>query len=226
MAKLINWSRSASMSLKWAVAKFNAEVQKVSESGIIAPEMLDYSKLRRNISTQAEYNRTMKALKSFSNPMQQEGVKVASGLEITKWEKAELNKAKKRATRRLTGELEGLEKTSSLGTGNTRINEIRDTLDMFTRIGKSGETKGQYIRRRHVLFSQARTDYNMFKARIFQENFIEAYTKMKRKEVVKLAKSFDDPMKFWEFIKDSGLTDIELRYDVEARNISTCSFKK
>lgn len=215
MASLIKWTRSDSMNLRWAVSKFNQAVEKVSSTGIIAPEEVDFKTLRRNISTRQELNRTLEALRKFTNPAQQKSVKLDSGLEVTKWEKAELNKAKRRAGRRLTGELVGLEATSSLGTGNTRINEIRDTLSMFEKIGKEGETKGSFFRRRHVLFSQARLDYDMFKAKVFQENFITAYKKMKRKEVVKLAQSFKNPMDFWEFVKDSGLVDIEMRYDVE-----------
>ena len=50
---------------------------------------------------------------------------------------------------------------------------------------------------------------------IFQENFISAYEKFGRSEIVEFAKSFKNPEDFWEAIKDSELIDLKQRYDVE-----------
>ena len=50
----------------------------------------------------------------------------------------------------------------------------------------------------------------------FQENFIKAYKGMKRKEIVKWAKSFNNPLEFYDAVKNSNLVDLQERYDVEA----------
>ena len=222
MASKIRWSRSDYISLGKAVASFNKAVGRMTDTGIIVPEMQSYSELKSSISTRQELNRVISSMKRFTNPMEQQGVKLESGLVITKWEQNEINKAQKRATRRMTGELAGIEATSTYGTGVSSANEIRSTLEMFDRIFKS-TSSDQFRRRTSVLYNQGRLDYDMKKARIFQENFITAYEKMGRNEIAELAKSFKNPMDFWNYIKDSGLTDIQMRYDIEKGIVSTGS---
>ena len=39
---------------------------------------------------------------------------------------------------------------------------------------------------------------------------------MKRKEIVKWAKSFNNPLEFYDAVKNSNLVDLQERYDVEA----------
>ena len=222
MANKIRWSRSDYISLGKAVASFNKAVGRITDTGIIVPEMQSYSELKSSISTRQELNRVINSMKRFTNPMEQQGVRLESGLVITKWEQSEINKAQRRATRRMTGELAGIEATSTYGTGVSSANEIKSTLEMFDRIFKS-TSSDQFRRRTSVLYNQGRTDYDMKKARIFQENFITAYEKMGRTAVVELAKSYKNPMEFWEFIKDSGLVDIQMRYDIEKGIVSTGS---
>lgn len=221
MASKIRWSRSDYISLGKAVASFNKAIGRMTDTGIIVPEMQSYSELKSSISTRQELNRIISSMKRFTNPMEQQGVKLESGLVITKWEQAEINKAQKRATRRMTGELAGIE-SSGFGTGISSANEIKSTIEMFDRIFKS-TSLDQFRRRTSVLYDRGRTDYDMKKARIFQENFITAYEKMGRTAVVELAKSYKNPMKFWEFIKDSGLVDIQMRYDIEKGIVDTGS---
>ena len=222
MASKIRWSRSDYISLGKAVASFNKAVGRITDTGIIVPEMQSYSELKSSISTRQELNRVINSMKRFTNPMEQQGVQIESGLVITKWEQSEINKAQRRATRRMTRELAGIEATSTYGTGVSSANEINSTLEMFDKIFKS-TSSDQFRRRTSVLYNQGRLDYDMKKARIFQENFITAYEKMGRKEVVEIAKSFKNPMDFWNFIKDSGLTDIQMRYDIEKGIVSTGS---
>ena len=143
--------------------------------------------------------------------MQQVGVSL-EGFEVTKWELTEVKKAKRRAERRLTGELAGIE-AGAIGTGNIRANEIKATLKSFEKFA-SGDV-AQFKRISSSIMRQGRTDFEFKKALIFQQNFITAYEKMGRKEVVKMAKMYKNPLDFWEAIQNSELTDIKLRYDVE-----------
>ena len=66
----------------------------------------------------------------------------------------------------------------------------------------------------------------MKKASIFQENFIKAYKKMKRKEIVRIAKRFKNPMDFWEKIKNSNFADIKMKYDEDAGLIQFGEYSK
>lgn len=222
MASLIRWSRSDFITLGKAVASFNKAIGKITDTGIIVPELQDYTRLKSSITTRQELNRVIGSLKRFTNPMNQKGVRLESGLVITKWEQTEINRAKKRATARMIGELAGIEATTTYGTGVSSANEIKATLEMFDKISSS-TTFDQFRRRTQVLYNRGRTDYDMKKAKIFQENFITAYEKMGRTAVVELAKSYKNPMEFWDFIKDSGLVDIQMRYDIEKGVVNTGS---
>lgn len=222
MANKIRWSRSDYIKLGKAVSSFNKTVGNLSNSGIVLPDLLNYNDLKSGITTRKELNRLIGSLKRFQNPMQQVGVSL-EGFEVTKWELNEVKRAKRRAERRLTGELAGIE-AGSIGTGNVRANEIRATLESFEKFA-SGDL-AQFKRISNSIMRQGRTDYEMSKALIFQKNFISAYEKMGRKEIVEFAKSFRNPQDFWEAIKNSEFTDLSLRYDVEEGMITIGEMSK
>ena len=222
MANKIRWSRSDYIKLGKAVSSFNKTVGNLSNSGIVLPDLLNYSDLKSGITTRKELNRLIGSLKRFQNPMQQVGVSL-EGFEVTKWELNEVKRAKRRAERRLTGELAGIE-AGTIGTGNVRANEIKATLESFEKFA-SGDL-AQFKRISSSIMRQGRTDYEMSKALIFQKNFISAYEKMGRKEIVEFAKSFRNPQDFWEAIKNSEFTDLSLRYDVEEGMITIGEMSK
>jgi len=221
MANKIRWSRSDYIKLGKAVSSFNKTIGNLSNSGIVLPDLLNYSDLKSGITTRKELNRLIGSLKRFQNPMQQVGVSL-EGFEVTKWELNEVKRAKARAERRLTGELAGLE-SRTIGTGNIRANEIKATLKSFEKFA-SGDV-AQFKRISSSILKQGRTDYEFKKALIFQQNFITAYEKMGRKEVVEMAKMYKNPLDFWEAIQNSELTDIKLRYDVEEGRMSLAMSK-
>lgn len=221
MANKIRWSRSDYIKLGKAVSSFNKTVGNLSNSGIVLPDLLNYNDLKSGITTRKELNRLIGSLKRFQNPMQQVGVSL-EGFEVTKWELNEVKRAKARATRRLVGELAGLE-SRTIGTGNIRANEIKATLKSFEKFA-SGDI-AQFKRISSSILKQGRTDYEFKKALIFQQNFITAYEKMGRKEVVEMAKMYKNPLDFWEAIQNSELTDIKLRYDVEEGRMSLAMSK-
>lgn len=209
----INWKRSDYGALIKAVNKFNKEVEKLMYINPDAniPERLNYKDVRKNIYTRREYNRVLKSLGRFSNEKEQEIVKTKGGYELTRWQRNEINRAKRRAERRLESELYGLEAQSSFGTGNTRLNEIKSTLESYSKLSTADPE--DYKRISGSVLRQGVSDYDMKKASIFQENFIKAYKKMGRKEIVRIAKRFKNPMDFWEKIKDSNFADIKMKYD-------------
>ena len=222
MANKIRWTRSDYMKLSKAVSSFNKAVGNLSGSGIVLPDLLNYRELKSGITTRRELNRMISSLKRFQNPIKQVGVSL-NGFEITKWELEEVKKAKKRATARMVTELAEIE-SGVIGTGNTRANEIRATLQSFEKFD-SGDLS-QYKRISSSILRQGRSDYEMSKALIFQNNFITAYEKMGRSEIVEFAKSFRNPEDFWNAIKNSEFTDLSLRYDVEEGMITIGEMSK
>ena len=232
MAKQYNikWSRSDYGNLQKAVNQFNKTINLLqsAESNLVLPEVINYKDLRAEITTRQELNRVIDSLRRFSNPAKQKAIKLDSGIEITAWEYTELKGERRRAERRLTGELAGLEATSSFGTGNTRINEIRGTLESLNKLETVTGELFNVIRRR--IKRQGVSDYEFKKAKTFQKNFIKAFSHLKnkngkrirRKEIVDFAKSFTNPLEFWEAIKDSEFIELQEFYD-EAQGLT--SFK-
>lgn len=210
----INWKRGDFSVLGKAISKFNREIEKLAfinpEANL--PEKLSYKDVKENIYTRKEYNRMIKSLQKMSNPRQQELVKTRGGYTLTRWQRDEINKAKRRAIKRLTEEKETLElKSSILGMGSNKLNEINATLESLGRLSNAKPEDFERISRRAL--TQGVSDYDMKKATIFQKNFITAYEKMGKDRLVEIARSYKNPLDFWEFIKDSNFTDIKMKYD-------------
>lgn len=213
MAKQYNikWNRSDIGKLSSAVRQFNKTIKKLesAESDLVLPDVVDYKELKSGITTRQELNRMIGSLRRFSNPAKQKAIKLDSGIEITAWEYTELKAERRRAEKRLTGELFGLEAT--LGTGNKRINEIRGTIASLQKLETA--TGEDFKRIRERIKVQGTSDFNRKKAKTFQDNFIKAFKGMGRKEIVEYAQKFKDPEEFWNAIKDSGFSNLQEFYD-------------
>lgn len=213
MAKQYNikWNRSDIGKLSSAVRQFNKTIKKLesAESELVLPDVVDYKELKSGITTRQELNRMIGSLRRFTNPAKQKAIKLDSGIEITAWEYTELKAERRRAEKRLTGELFGLEAT--LGTGNKRINEIRGTIASLQKLETA--TGEDFKRIRERIKVQGTSDFNRKKAKTFQDNFIKAFKGMGRKEIVEYAQKFKDPEEFWNAIKDSGFSNLQEFYD-------------
>lgn len=214
----IKWTRSDYGKLSQAISQFNKNIKKLEavESELILPDVVNYQKLKAGITTRKELNRLIRSLRRFSKPSKQKSVKLESGIEITRWEYTELKTERRRAERRLSGELTGIEVTMGMGTGNKRINEIKGTIDSLQKLEKA--TGNEFKRIRSRIKEQGTSDYEFKKAKIFQNNFIKAFKGMGRKEIVEIAQKFKNPTEFWNYIKDSGFTELQEFYD-EAEGI-------
>ena len=213
MAKQYNikWNRSDIGKLSSAVRQFNKTIKKLesAESDLVLPDVVDYKELKSGITTRQELNRMIGSLRRFTNPAKQKAIKLDSGIDITAWEYTELKAERRRAEKRLTGELFGLE--STLGTGNKRINEIRGTIASLQKLETA--TGEDFKRIRERIKVQGTSDFNRKKAKTFQDNFIKAFKGMGRKEIVEYAQKFKDPEEFWNAIKDSGFSNLQEFYD-------------
>ena len=212
----IRWKKDDYKALRSAITRFNNKLKRVESGTTILPEKLNYKDVKASITTRQELNRTLNSLRSFvSDKSSILPTKLDSGIEVTRWEKRELGRLKRTAVRNLNKELSGL--TQTLGTGNTRINEIKSTLESLEGWQKADTTQFNRLRKRIKYLGKS--DLEMQQAKIFQRNFIKAYSKMGRSEIVEVAKSYKNPLKFWEFIKESELIDIQLSYDQSAHLI-------
>mgnify|MGYP002513053687 CR=1 FL=1 len=207
----IKWTRSDYGKLSQAISQFNKNIKKLEavESELILPDVVNYKDLKSGITTRQELNRMIGSLRRFTNPAKQKAIKLDSGIEITAWEYTELKAERRRAEKRLTGELFGLEAT--LGTGNKRINEIRGTIASLQKLETATGEDFKRIRKRIKV--QGTSDFNRKKAKTFQDNFIKAFKGMGRKEIVEYAQKFKDPEEFWNAIKDSGFSNLQEFYD-------------
>lgn len=60
--------------------------------------------------------------------------------------------------------------------------------------------------------------YEIDRALRFKENFVEAFKDLNYEGVDKLLEkvnSFKNPLDFWEFIKNSNLSDLKIYYDIK-----------
>ena len=219
---LIKWKKDDISNLRKSVNEFNRRVSELESYGReIVPKKLDYKTIKAEIYTRNELNRQLREMKLLNKSSMADIITLESGQKITRFELVQLTRAKNRATKRLTSELASLEASTPYGMGNKEINEIQSTLES---LGKIGTKKGyDFSEARQRAMRLGVLGYDLKKAKIFQENFIKAYRKMRRKEIVEFAQSFRNPMDFWNAIKDSRLIDIEERYDNEQGMISFAS---
>ena len=95
MAKqsLIKWTKEDERMLKQVVSRFNKKVnrleEKLDDSSYI-PDLVDYSETKKLITTRNELNRVLKSLQRFSTRGAEKKTTLQSGVEISSWEKKEL----------------------------------------------------------------------------------------------------------------------------------------
>ena len=213
---LINWRKKDTNKLRSSIAKFNNKIKRLEKRGITnLPDQISYRNIKSNIATRSEFNRTISSLENFLKKGAETKINLGNGIEVTRWERKELQRQRRIAIKNLEKELSGL--TQTLGTGNTRINEIKATLESFKNWEKTDAST--YRRRKERIQFLGQTDLEVKQARLFQKNFIKAYQRMGRKEILEVAKSFKNPVEFWEYIKESGLTDLQLQYDIKSGDV-------
>ena len=211
---LIRWNRSDYSRLSGAVRQFNKKVKeldRITEENYL-PEIKSYSELKEKIVSRRELNRVIKSLKRFSKEKEQQMIVTEAGQEITRWEMKEINKAKRRAVRNLSLEKFRIETSrASIGMGDKRIREIEATLESFEKLTSK---KGYDFKRlKERILTEGTSDRELYKAKIFQENFYEALNSLKNMDNYDILKKeldkYKNPLAFYNRIKDSDiLSDI------------------
>ena len=217
---VIRWSRGDYQKLSYAVRQFNKTVSELEAlDQNVLPEEYKYTELRDTIYSRRELNRVIKALRRFSKPSQQSLVKTTSGEVLTKWEYSELKKSQKRATINVTDQAREIIDTDRNVMGDAEFKRLLRTKesieDLFNRRGT------EFRRTKERTKSWGKADYELWRASIFRENFMNALEEMAGYKNYKLLKekleSIENPIQFYNYVKQSDiLSDLFLFYKDKA----------
>lgn len=169
--------------------------------------------------TRKELNRQINSLKNFLKEDATEIIELSSGEEITKWERDELKKLERNATRRLKNELASIDKIEKPYTTQREI-EINAQLNNL----KSWQNKKgfEFNKMKSRLQNIGTLDYEIKKASVYKENYMnsmrEAFSNFENFEVLEnKLKTIKNPKSFFKYIQQSDyLSDLFLYYDDES----------
>lgn len=211
---LIRWTRSDTAKLSSAVRQFNKKVKeldKLSEENYF-PDVKSYQELKTRIVSRKELNRVIRSLKRFNQERQQQKVVTEGGQELTRWEQREINLSERRAIRNLTLEKFKIETgRKSIGMGDKRIREIDSTIESFEKLRTKKGYEFERVKNRVLI--EGTSDRELYKAKIFQENFYKALEELKNYDNYDVLKQeldkYKNPLSFYNKVKDSDiLSDI------------------
>lgn len=217
---VIRWSRGDYLKLSYAVRKFNQTISELE--GLdknVLPEEFKYTDLRDSIYSRRELNRIIKALRRFSKTSQQKVVESPSGEKITQWELSELKKAQKRALGNVTDQARAIVEDSTNVMGDAEFKKLLRTKesieDLFNRKG------AEFRRTKERTKNWGKSDYELWRASIFKENYMNALKEMSKYRNYKLLKdkleSIENPIRFYEYIKQNDIiSDLFLFYKDKA----------
>lgn len=217
---VIRWTRSDYAKLYHAVKKFNEKINELEALELdYLPEQYNYSELRDSIYSRRELNRIIKGLNRFTTrETQQRMITLPSGEEITRWEYSELKKAMKRSQDRIGEMSRGLVENYNV-MGDKEFKQLLRTKesiqDLFNRSGY------EFRRTAGRTETWGKTDYELYRAGIFRENFMNALKEMRHYKNYKLLKnklkSIENPIQFYNYVKQSNiLSDLFLFYKDKA----------
>lgn len=213
---VIRWSKGDYLKLAYAVRKFNQTISELE--GLdknVLPEEFKYTELRDSIYSRRELNRVIKSLRRFSKTSQQRVVTSPSGEKITQWELSELKKAQKRALQNVTDQARVIVEDSTNVMGDAEFKRLLRTKesieDLFNRKGT------EFRRTKKRTSSWGKNDYELWRASIFRENYMNVLEQMSSFKNYKVLKdkleSIENPIQFYNYVKQSDiLSDLFLYY--------------
>ena len=226
---VIRWKRNDYMRLSGAVRQFNRKVKELQSLGIdYTPELVKYDELKGDIQSRTELNRIIKSLKRFATrETQQAGVTLPSGEKISKWQYAELRKYQKRALVNIQTQARNVIYDTKSGSSTRKLRQLNRTAesikDLFNR--KDYEFKRTASRTARW----GKTDYDLWRASVFRENFMSSLEHMKNydnyDDLVKKLSSIENPIQFYNYVNDKEILDIFFYYQDEASANTFGGFK-
>lgn len=229
LPSVIRWTRSDYQKLSYAVRQFN---KKVSELEVldrnVLPDKLSYSNLRDTIYSRRELNRILGSLRRINKESQQRIVTLESGEQLTQWELSELKKAQRRAVGTITDKARDVVESDRNVMGDKEFKQLLRTKqsieDLFNRTGWEFERTGKRA------MSWGKTDYDLWRAGIYRENFMDALKQMSNYKNYSLLRdklnSIENPIRFYEYVQKSDiLSDLFLFYKEKATAQTYGGFK-
>lgn len=226
---LIRWTRSDTARLSQAVRQFNKTLSKLNVLDVnVLPKGFNYKELKDTIFSRRELNRVVKSLKRFNKQSQQRVVSTVSGQRVTQWELSELKKAQRRATTRLTDKARMIIESETNVMGDREFKQLvrtRESIeDLFNRLGSD------FKRTSERTLAWGKSDYDLWRASVYRENFMNALEEMSTYDNYKLLKdklnSIENPIKFFNYVQRSDiLTDLFLFYKDKATSQTYGGFK-
>ena len=217
---IIRWTKSDYGKLSYAVRQFNKKVKELEAlDKNILPEEFNYQELKDTIYSRKELNRVIKALRRFNNESQQKAIQLEGGQEITRWEYSELKKAQKRAIGTIQEKARGIIEDDTNVIGDLEFKQLMRTKesieDLFNRLGS------EFKRTAKRTLSWGKNDYELWRASVYRENYMEALKEMSNYDnyelLIKKLNSIENPIKFYEYISQSDiLKDLFLFYKDKA----------
>lgn len=211
----IRWKKGDFIKLGKAVSQFNRKINELQseENKLYLPEIIDYTEAKENITTRSELNRLINSLRRFQREGAEDLYTTQAGENITKWERRELGIQSRTASRRIQKELDELNEPLESGysraqMGSIRVKELQAQLKNL----KSIEYKKgfEFKRLRQSLKIQASSDYEMKKAIIYKQNYLEEMKKYSHFEgyegLMKKLEAIQNPIDFFEFVSKNELT--------------------
>ena len=226
---VIRWTRSDYARLSYAVRKFNKVVNELEKlEGNVAPEEFDYREVRNAIYSRKELNRVIKSLKRIGRESQQRIRTLPSGEQVTQWELSELKKAQKRAIGRTTDKARVIVESDTNVMGDKEFKQLIRTKesieDLFNRVGSD------FKRTAERTLNWGKTDYDLWRASVFRDNFMNALDEMSNYRNFNLLynklKSIENPIQFYNYVRQSNiLSDLFIFYKDKATAQTYGGFK-
>ena len=169
--------------------------------------------------TRKELNRQINSLKNFLKEDATDIIELSSGEEITKWERDELKKLERNATRRLKNELASIDKIEKPYTTQREIEINAQLNNLKTWQNKKGF---EFNKMKSRLQNIGTLDYEIKKASVYKENYMnsmrEAFSNFENFKVLEnKLKTIKNPKSFFKYIQQSDyLSDLFLYYDDES----------
>ena len=226
---VIRWTRSDYARLSYAVRQFNKKVSELEKlEGNVAPEEFDYREVRDSIYSRKELNRVIKSLKRINRESQQKIRTLDSGQHITQWELSELKKAQKRAVGRTTDKARAIVESDINVMGDREFKQLIRTKesieDLFNRVGSD------FKRTAKRTLNWGKTDYDLWRASIFRDNYMKALEEMSNYRnfdlLVNKLKSIENKIQFYNYVGQSNiLSDLFIFYKDKATAQTYGGFK-
>ena len=211
----IRWKRGDFIKLGRAVSDFNKRINelKTEENKLYLPENLEYSNVRDEITTRRELNRFINSLKRFQKEGAENLYTTEAGEILTNWERNELSINARVISRRLNKELNELNEAGETGFSRVQMGSIRAReIEAQLRNLKTIESKKGYEFNilKNRLKKLGTSDYEMKKATVYRENYLEEMKKYRNFEgydkLINKLYQITNPIEFFKFMSKNELT--------------------